>query len=226
MGFDVEMAHILAREMGVELEFVPIERAKMAEQLDAGYCDLIMSGLAVTPERAQRMAFTRSYQTQTVAFIVKDYRRNEFNSRKAVQRLQQSQHLRIGVPNLAYYVDKVQRYLPEAELVKLNSVTEFFEQRGDALDALVFSAEGGSAWSLLYPAYTVAIPQPDVLAAPLAYAAARDSQELINFLNIWIELKEQERTLASLYDYWILGKNAVPQEPRWSVIRNILHWVE
>jgi hypothetical protein len=30
---------------------------------------------------------------------------------------------------------------------------------------------------------------------------------------------------AALYDYWILGKNAVPTPPRWSVIRNVLHWV-
>ena len=55
----------------------------------------------------------------------------------------------------------------------LNSAREFFEPRGEELDALVFSAEAGSAWSLLYPAYTVAIPQPDVLAVPLAYPMPR-----------------------------------------------------
>jgi len=172
------------------------------------------------------MAFTRSYQTQTVAFLVKDHRRDEFNSREAVQRLQRSQTLRIGILNVPYYIDKVKRYLPEAELVKLNSLTEFFERDGDELDALVYSAEAGSAWSLLYPAYTVAIPQPDVLAAPLAYATAHGNEQLIDFLNIWIELKQQDRTLSSLYDYWILGQNAVPKEPRWSVLRNVLHWVE
>jgi hypothetical protein len=35
-----------------------------------------------------------------------------------------------------------------------------------------------------------------------------------------------DKTLQALYDYWILGKNAVPQPPRWSIIRNVLHWVE
>jgi len=29
--------------------------------------------------------------------------------------------------------------------------------------------------------------------------------------------------IAALYDYWILGRNAVQQEPRWSVMRNVLH---
>jgi ABC-type amino acid transport substrate-binding protein len=110
--------------------------------------------------------------------------------------------------------------------VTLNSVTEFFEQWGDKLDAFVFSAEAGSAWSLLHPAYTVAIPQPDVLTAPLAYPLARGDQEFAAFLNLWIELKKQDKTIPALYDYWILGKNAVPRERRWSLVRNVLHWVK
>jgi ABC-type amino acid transport substrate-binding protein len=169
------------------------------------------------------MTFSVSYLDQTVAFIVKDHRREEFSSREAVHRLKAP---RIGVPNIPYYVDKVHRYLPQAELVLLNSVTEFFEGRGEELDALVFSAEAGSAWTLLHPAYTVAIPQPDVLTAPLAYPLARGDQEMVNFINLWIDLKKRDKTVTRLYDYWILGKNAVPQSPRWSVIRNVLHWVQ
>jgi hypothetical protein len=156
-------------------------------------------------------------------FIVKDHRREEFSSRAAVRHLKAP---RIGVPNIPYYIDKVHRDLPQAELVVLNSVTEFFEGRGETLDALAYSAEAGSAWSLLYPAYTVAIPQPDVLEVPMAYAMAHGDQEMVNFMNVWIELKKKDKTIASLYDYWILGKHAVPTPPRWSVVRNVLHWVQ
>jgi ABC-type amino acid transport substrate-binding protein len=133
VGFDVEMAHTLARDLGVGLEFVPVARDQMAEQLNAGYCDIVMSGVVVTPERAQVMAFSTSYLKQTVAFIVKDHRREDFSSREAIRRLKAP---RIGVPNVPYYVDKVRRYLPQVELVMLNSVTEFFEGRGDELDAI------------------------------------------------------------------------------------------
>lgn len=223
VGFDIDMAHTLARDLDLKLEFVPIARDRMAEQVNAGYCDLIMSGIAVTPKRAQAMAFSVPYMEQTVAFIVKDHRRNEFNSREAVRGLKAP---RIGVPNVSYYIEKVRRYLPQAEIVRLSSIAEFFEQHGDNLDAFVYSAEAGSAWSLLYPAYTVAVPQPDILAAPTAYAMARDDQELVDFMNVWIELKKKDKTIQSLYDYWILGKNAVPKQPRWSVIRNVLHWAE
>jgi hypothetical protein len=46
---------------------------------------------------------------------------------------------------------------------------------------MVFSAEAGSAWSLRYPAYTVVIPQPDVLKAPMAYPLAQGDQSLLPF---------------------------------------------
>jgi ABC-type amino acid transport substrate-binding protein len=222
VGFDVEMAYTLARDLKVRLEFVPIGRDQIVEQITAGYCDIMVPGLAISPERAQALSLSVPYLRQTMAFIVKDHRRKEFSSRAAVRRLKAP---RIGVPNVPYYIDKVQRYLPQAELVILNTINEFFEGRGETLDALVYSAEAGSAWTLLYPAYTVAIPQPDVLTVPIAYAMAPNDQKMVNFLNLWLELKKEDRTITSLYDYWILGKNAVPTPPRWSVVRNVLHWV-
>ena len=218
VGFNVEMAHTLARDLGVALEFVPVSPALMARQLAAGYCDIVMAPVPVTPQRAQTMTFSIPYTNETLAFVVKDHRRNEFNSRAAVQSLTAP---RIGVPNSPYYADKVRRYLPQATLVLLNSAREFFGGRDRGLDALVFSAEAGSAWSLLYPAYTVAIPQPDVLAVPLAYPMARGDQEFVKFIDTWIELKKQDRTIAAFYDHWILGKHAAAKKPRWSVLRNV-----
>ena len=60
----------------------------------------------------------------------------------------------------------------------------------------------------------------------MAYQLPRGDRELVDFINIWLELKKRDGTIAALYDYWVLGKNAVPRQPRWSVIRNVLHWVQ
>jgi hypothetical protein len=32
--------------------------------------------------------------------------------------------------------------------------------------------------------------------------------------------------LDSKYNYWILGKNIEENNSRWSVVRNVLHWVD
>jgi len=221
VGLDVEMAHILARDMKVKLELELIDREKAPAMLDAGYVDIIMCGFPITIDRAEEVTFSASYMDETLAFVVKDYRREDFNSRARVKNLKK---LRLGAPNVPYYIAKVREYLPQAEVVLLNSPREFFTRKNDDLDAFVYSAEAASAWSLIYPAYTVAIPRPDLLNVPLAYAMARGEHELADLVNIWIELKRKDQTISGLYDHWILGRNAVEQEPRWSVLRNVLHY--
>jgi len=71
----------------------------------------------------------------------------------------------------------------------------------------------------------VVVPLPRLVQVPLAFPLASDS-DFAKFVDVWIDLKRKDGTLQALYEYWILGRNATPQRPRWSVIRNVLHWVE
>jgi len=64
------------------------------------------------------------------------------------------------------------------------------------------------------------------VALPLCYGVARGDRDLVDFVNAWIELKRNEQTISSLYNYWILGRRGGGIEPRWSVIRNVLHLVD
>ena len=49
---------------------------------------------------------------------------------------------------------------------------------------------------------------------------------LAAFVNTWIGLKRKDGTLDAVYKHWILGQDAASVEPRWSIIRNVLHWVD
>lgn len=222
VGFDVEMAHALARDLRFHLEFVPVTLGRLADQLNAGTYDMVMSSIPITPERAQTAGLSAPYLDMTLAFIVKDHRRQEFSSLAAIRRLTAP---RLGILNVPYYMDKVHQVMPQATVVPFQSISDFFAGRGEEVEAFLYSAEAGSAWSLLYPAYTVVIPQQQrVLKIPLVYLAPRGDHEWIDVINAWLELKKRDGTIEALYDYWILGKNAVPQPPRWSVLRNVLHW--
>ena len=94
------------------------------------------------------------------------------------------------------------------------------------VDAIALPAERGSAWTLMYPEYSVVVPEPGLVKVPLAYPIARHDQEFARFINTWIDLKKKDGTLDALYRYWILGQNPAGRSPRWSIIRNVLHWVE
>jgi hypothetical protein len=39
-----------------------------------------------------------------------------------------------------------------------------------------------------------------------------------------IEFKRRDGTIDALYGHWNLGKQGGKREPRWSIIRNVLHW--
>ena len=221
VGFDIEMAHLLAKALDVSLEFVRIDREKVAALLNDGYCDIVMSGVAITSDRLREMAFSLPYMDNTVGFIVKDHRRDEFKTLQSIQSLEAP---RIGVPNSPHFIAKVQKILPHVILVPLNSPREFFKRQD--LDAFIFTAEAGSAWTLIYPEYAVVVPQPDSIKAPLAYPIAQNDQRMINFINAWIGLRMKDKTIEKLFDHWVLGHGADKKEPRWSIIRNVLHWVD
>ena len=94
------------------------------------------------------------------------------------------------------------------------------------LDVVALSAERGSFLTLLQPKYTVVVPEPDIVRVPLAYGLARHDLAWASFVNTWIELKRRDGTIDALYRHWILGSDAIVRQPRWSVIRDVLHWVD
>ena len=224
VGLDAEMAYLLADELGVGLEFVPLVREDVNRMLSEGYCDVLMSGWVVTTDRAREVQFTDPYLSETLAFLVKDHLREAFSSRDSLSELE----VRLGMFNVPYFRKKVERLLPHWDLVPVTALDVDRILRGEIdVDAILVTAERGSAWSLLYPQYSVVVPRPKITSVPLAYAVPLGQTGLAGFLDTWIELKKQGGTYDQLYRYWILGETvALKTEPRWSIIRDVLHWVE
>jgi Na+/H+-dicarboxylate symporter/ABC-type amino acid transport substrate-binding protein len=224
VGFDVELAHRLAREMGVALAFVPIDPERLAAQLAEGYCDIAMSGVAVTTNRARAMLFSDSYLDETLAFVVPDGERDRYETWDAIR---DRGALTIAVPNVPYYVNKLRDLLPRAVIqVRGAGIEPLFTEAAAHVDAIALPAERGSAWTLMYPAYSVVVPGPSSIRMPLAYPIAKRDQALASFVNTWIALKQKDGTLDAVYKHWILGQDAAPRQPRWSIVRDVLHWME
>ncbi|HWQ20963.1 MAG TPA: ABC transporter substrate-binding protein [Methanotrichaceae archaeon] len=222
VGYDVQMAYELALFLGVpKIEFVPITGDTLAEQLNSGQCDIIMSSIIVTPKRLEEMRFTDSYMTVHMAFVVRDERQKEFMKLSDVQK---SDHLRIAVLNRTALVNESIFLFPNADIIRVDSLPDFFV--GDKADALLTTAEEGSVMTLLYPFYTVALFQPSNSYQMLyAYPVAKGQDDsFLMILNYWLKMEREYSQLDDKYDYWILGKNVVVDKPRWSVAKDVLHW--
>src|SRR5262249_49366371 len=104
VGFDVDMALQLARDLGARAEFVPVGRTVLERGLESDVCDLVMSGVAVTADRSLRAQFSASYLDETVAFIVPDNLTAAFSEWSNVRAMK---HLRLAVPRDPYFLKKV-----------------------------------------------------------------------------------------------------------------------
>jgi polar amino acid transport system substrate-binding protein len=61
IGSDVETAQLLAKDWGLELEFIPTTGATRIPNVNTGKADIIISTLSVTPERAKVIDFSKPY---------------------------------------------------------------------------------------------------------------------------------------------------------------------
>jgi Na+/H+-dicarboxylate symporter/ABC-type amino acid transport substrate-binding protein len=222
VGLDVELAHLMSRDLGVEVEFTEFKTSELFDAAASGLCDLGIGGTPVTPERAVAASFSDPYIDETLAFVVRDHLRNQFETWASIRTLRD---VVIGVPPLPYYEREIEGRLPGVPWKP-------FDLEGDPLgddsgfDAIVLPAERGSVLTMINPKWTVVVPEPDIVKIPIAFPLARHDPAWNSFVNTWIELKRRDGTLDALYNHWILGQAAIKREPRWSVIRNVLHWVD
>jgi Na+/H+-dicarboxylate symporter/ABC-type amino acid transport substrate-binding protein len=218
VGLDIDMAERLAAELGVLVRYVPLDSLNDTR---TELCDIIMSGVAVTTDRAAAMVMSSSYLDETLALVIPDAERGRYASWADVER----RRVRLAVPDLPYFIEGARRALPGVSVRTFSSVRAMFERGIPSADAFVLTAERGSAWTLLYPRLSVVVPTPRVIKIPLAYVVVDPDPAFIRFVDAWIDLKKKDGTIQTLYERWILGRASEASTPRWSIIRDVLHWV-
>lgn len=133
--------------------------------------------------------------------------------------------LRIAVSS-EYYLQRLRHALPDAQSEFIENIESYLKGELPDVDALLYTAEAGSVWTFLYPQYSVVVPEGLRAKIPTGFLIPTGSERFYDFMNTWLELKIKNGYVAQVYDRWILGQGITAQEPRWSVIRNVLHWVD
>ena len=72
VGFDIDLAKAVAEKMGVEVVFQPIDWSTKEAELNSGRIDLIWNGYTITPEREEKVLFTKPYlaNAQVIAVLI------------------------------------------------------------------------------------------------------------------------------------------------------------
>lgn len=222
VGFDMELLHDLAEDLGVSLEVAPIDWSKRGELLKNGSIDMLAGGIAVTPDSVHIGTFPQPYLDQTAAFVVADHRRREFTDLGSIRAMK---NLKVAVAS-EYYKQRLERALPNAQGVFIDGIESFLKGELADVDALLYTAEAASAWTFIYPRNAVIVPEGLRVKVPTGFLIPLGSQRYYDYMDTWLTLKVKNGQVADAYDRWILGRGVTVQEPRWSVIRNVLHWVD
>lgn len=61
VGYDIDMANLIAKELGVKVELVPVNSANRIPYLQTRKVDLVISSLGKNPDREKVIDFTKAY---------------------------------------------------------------------------------------------------------------------------------------------------------------------
>jgi ABC-type amino acid transport substrate-binding protein len=225
VGFDVELIQILASEMDVSLEFIPVSWATLKEQLNSDEVDLVGT-MPLSTHMLMDLDLSDPYTSGLLSLVVRDHRRDSFSS---PQRILEHDRLVIAYPGpIEYIKSAVQKLIPgnHIEWRQIDSFNEFFEQEEGTFDALMVEAEIGTAWTLLHPEYDAVIPEGSRLRMPAGFAVADGQHDFAAMLGRWLAAKKATGELHRAYEYWVLGAGVEKREPRWSIGKDVLGWWE
>ncbi len=71
MGFEVDIARALSTELGREVQFTQYDYKSLLPGLDRGDIDLAMNGIEITPERREKVLFSRPYYVYSLQLVTR-----------------------------------------------------------------------------------------------------------------------------------------------------------
>lgn len=150
-GYDIEYGNRIAKDLGVELEYVPVEAASRVEFLQTGKVDLILANFTVTPERAEKVDFANPYMKVSLGAVTPE----SLNVAKVEDLADKTVIVVKGTTAETY----LENNHPEIKLQKYDQYTEATNALADGRgDAWITDNTEALAWAPKNPGFTVSIP--------------------------------------------------------------------
>jgi proton glutamate symport protein len=222
VGYDIAFAYALARDLGVGLELTAItDWATLNNDLKAGRYDLAVGGVYVTDERLQAVTVSKPYLQSQLALIVRSEDAHRYLSGPRIKR---EKGLKVATFKSDIVEPMARALLPQAEIVIVPDYDALL--RDESIDAALWTLEQARAWAAANPGFSAVVPTDFGAPLLIAYLMPPNSGQFANFLNQWLDLQRANGFEQQMKDYWLEGKPRTDRQPRWSIIRNVLNWVE
>ncbi len=199
IGFEIDVAKRLARDMGVKAEFVPTQWSGIIPALITGKFDIIVGGMGITPQRNLKVNFSIPYDHTGMSIAAHKELAGDFESLNDFNSPDVTIVVRMGSTSAA----AVKKYMPMAKLLQFDDESQAVQEllNGKA-HAFVSSAPLPAFQALKYPEKLFLPLKENFTKEPVAFAIRKGDFDSYNYLNNWITLVTLEGWLQERKHYW------------------------
>ncbi|MBT6275388.1 MAG: transporter substrate-binding domain-containing protein [Chromatiales bacterium] len=197
-GHQIDAAKQLAKDMGVEVEFVPTDWKTLINGVVAGKYDVVMTGTSMTASRAKAAGYTLPWGRTGYLPLTRKELAGKFKTWEDLN----DPNVTVGYNLGTSFADYVKLRLPKAKVKEVESpARDWQELLAGRVDVTISSTlEAGKLSSthekLVIPFQTVAN------SLPLSFIAPQGDQIWLNFLNNWMRIKIESGYFKSLSAKW------------------------
>ncbi len=204
VGFEIDVAKRLAKDMGVEVEFIPTKWSGIIPALLTGKFDVIIGGMGIKPERNKKVNFSLPYYYTGMGMVAHKEKAAGYDGLEDFNKADVVISARLG----STAADAVKKYMP-------NASHRLFDDESQALQELLNGRAHAWVSSAPTPAFQ-ALKNPEKLFVPfpgtftkepIGFAMKKGDVDTLNFFNNWIILVQAEGWIAERQQYWFETKD-------------------
>jgi polar amino acid transport system substrate-binding protein len=199
IGFEIDVATRLAKDMGVKAEFVPTKWAGIIPALLTGKFDVIIGGMGILPKRNLKVNFSAPYDYSGMSIVANKELAAGFKSLEDFNSPDVVLSVRLG----ATPVDAAKKHMPKAQLRMFDDESQAVQEvlNGKA-HAMVSSAPLPAFQALKYPEKLFLPLEGTFTKEPIGFAVRKGDFDTLNFFNNWIIFVTAEGWLKERKHYW------------------------
>ena len=204
IGFEIDVATRLAKDMGVKVEFVPTKWSGIIPALLTGKFDVIIGGMGILPSRNLKVNFTIPYDYSGMSMAANKKLAAGFDSLEDFNKPEVILTARLG----GTPVDAAKKYMPKAQLRLFDDEAKIFQEVINGKAHAVVSSAPTPAFQVVRHPDTLFLPLEETFTKePIGFAVRKGDPDTLNYFNNWITFVELQGWLKERRAYWFRTKD-------------------
>jgi ABC-type amino acid transport substrate-binding protein len=182
VGFDIDIAKEIAKDLGVELEIKDMKFDGLLAALETENIDFVAAGMTPTEERKKNVDFSKIYYTAVQCVVVRA------EDESAIKSLEDLKSKKVGVQKGAVQEQLANEQLATSEIKPLGKVSDLMLALSTKkVDAVIVELPVAKAYAQQNSALTLSKIQLKTKEEGSALAVKKGNEDLVNLINASID---------------------------------------